>query len=80
MIGCLRTGCHMAHDTKHRILVRALAIVGDREQLARGLRVRPVQLDRWLSGSSEPPDEVFLRAVDIAVAAGMEREATRTTT
>jgi hypothetical protein len=52
----------MAHDTKRRILLRALAIVGDRQDLTLQLRAR-----RWLSGFTEPPDEVFLRAVDIVL-------------
>jgi hypothetical protein len=39
----------MAHDTKRRILLRALAIVGDRQD------------------NAQPPDEVFLRAVDIVL-------------
>ena len=55
----------MTVQAKRRILVRALEIAGDREQLARMLHVRRAQIDSWLNRSSELPDEYFLRAVDI---------------
>jgi hypothetical protein len=55
----------MAQDTKRWILLRALAIVGGRDELAIQLRARPIQLDSWLTGFTEPPDEFLLRAVDI---------------
>ena len=57
----------MVSDTKTRILQRALEIVGNHEDLARKLRVRPLQLATWLGGIAAVPDEVFLNAVDIVL-------------
>jgi hypothetical protein len=55
----------MAHDTKRWILIRAVAIVGGRENLAIQLRVSRIQLDSWLSGFTETPDQFLLKAVDL---------------
>ena len=57
----------MVEDTKSRILLRALEILGSREDLARTLKVRPVQLGAWLSGIATVPDEVFLNVVDLVL-------------
>jgi hypothetical protein len=55
----------MPHTVHSRTLVRALTLVGDRERLRERLNVSALQLDWWLKGLSRPPDDVFLRAVDI---------------
>lgn len=59
----------MPRRTYSKILHRALEISGSRHDLARALSVRPFQLQEWLEGSVEPPQTVFLRAVDIVLAA-----------
>jgi hypothetical protein len=61
----------MPRDTKPRILARALKIVGDREQLARRLQVSSIHLAKWIDGEAQPPDDIFLKAVDIVLAAGL---------
>ena len=48
-----------------RTLERALRIIGNEEALAELLWVRPATLRRYLSGEARPPDDVFLKAVDI---------------
>jgi hypothetical protein len=57
----------MVRTTYAKILLRALAIVGDQHQLARKLGVRPFQVKAWVEGLSEPPPDIFLRAVDIVL-------------
>lgn len=46
-------------------LKRAAAIAGGEQDLATRLRVTPSALSLWLSGAEKPPQEIFLRAVDI---------------
>jgi GAF domain-containing protein len=48
-----------------RTLERALRIIGSEEALADLLWVRPATLGRYLRGEARPPDDVFLKAVDI---------------
>lgn len=48
-----------------RTLERALRIIGNEEALAELLWVRPATLRHYLSGEARPPDDVFLKAVDI---------------
>ena len=48
-----------------RALQRAADILGGKEPLRAALRVPMVRLDEWLAGHSEPPMDIFLRAVDI---------------
>jgi hypothetical protein len=57
----------MSRDSKQRILIHALELVGDREKLAKILGVRVVQIDGWLGGFGEIPDEQFLKAVDVCM-------------
>ena len=48
-----------------RTLVRAAELVGGQQELARQLGVFPSHLVAWIAGTSNPPVEVFLKAVDI---------------
>jgi len=48
-----------------RALQRAADILGGKEPLRVVLRVPMIRLDEWLAGHSEPPMDIFLRAVDI---------------
>jgi transcriptional regulator with XRE-family HTH domain len=57
----------MAIGSKQQLLLRALQMVGEREDLAHKLGVEPAELGRWLSGSRDLPDAVFLKAVDIVL-------------
>ena len=46
-------------------LRRAAEIAGGEQQLAVVLKVTPSHLALWLRGVTEPPGDVFLRAVDL---------------
>ena len=46
-----------------RTLQRAAELVGGEQQLAFELRVTPSHLALWLSGTEQPPIDVFLRAL-----------------
>lgn len=48
----------MSREDRRRVLSRALEIVGDAEQLARLLGVRPVQINNWLADFSELPASI----------------------
>jgi hypothetical protein len=48
-----------------KALHRACLIVGGIEQLATRLRVPRDLLERWIRGENEPPQEIFLDAVEI---------------
>jgi transcriptional regulator with XRE-family HTH domain len=48
-----------------RTLRRAAELVGSQQELARRLGIFPSHLLPWLAGTSTPPIEVFLKAVDI---------------
>jgi hypothetical protein len=50
-----------------KTLVRAAQIVGGEAELALRLKVTPSHLHLWIRGLSDPPLDVFLRAVDIVV-------------
>jgi len=50
-----------------RTLVRAAEILGGEVELAFRLQVTPSHLHLWMRGLSEPPRDVFLRAVDLVV-------------
>jgi hypothetical protein len=58
-------------DVRARTLCRAAEILGGEEPLALHLGVTPSHLALWLRGAGQPPDAVFLRAVDVV----LEREA-----
>ena len=51
-----------------RTLARAAQLVGGAAALADRLRVSPEGLHLWLSGKVEPPQRVFLEAIDIVLA------------
>jgi hypothetical protein len=51
-----------------RVVQRAAEIVGGVEQLAKVLGASPLRVSAWAAGTSKPPKDVFLRAVDIVMA------------
>jgi len=54
-------------STYARALHRACLILGGAEQLARHLGVSESALRAWLEGRDEPPQMVFLAAVEIVL-------------
>lgn len=52
-------------STPARALHRACVILGGVKQLAEHLHVAEERLVAWLDGADEPPDEVFLAAVEV---------------
>lgn len=50
-----------------RTLQRACEVCGGIHELAHHLRVSPVELSSWIEARAQPPLEVFLAAVDIAL-------------
>lgn len=48
-----------------KTLRRAAEIAGGEQQLAFLLKVTPSHLALWLAGYTDPPGDVFLRAVDL---------------
>ena len=48
-----------------RALARAAQILGGTEELRSFLSVPKTMLDLWLGGYAMPPDDVFLRVVDL---------------
>ena len=50
-----------------RALHRACLILGGLQQLAKRLDVTESDLRRWLAGEQEPPQRVFLEAVEIVL-------------
>jgi DNA-binding transcriptional regulator YdaS (Cro superfamily) len=58
--------------TYRQTLVYALAIAGDEITLAARLGVSVPQLQIWLGGVADIPPDIFLRAVDVIVAATTE--------
>ena len=57
----------MTRESKRRVLIRALGIVGDRDQLARRLGAPRADLDGWLDNLAELPDELYLKATDVCL-------------
>ena len=57
----------MDRELKARLLRRACEIAGDRERLAIRLDVEIHSLEFWLSGRATPPEEIFLRVVDMVL-------------
>jgi hypothetical protein len=54
-------------STYARTLHRACLNAGSLAELARRLGVPEASLERWIQGTEEPPLDVFLAAVDIAL-------------
>lgn len=50
-----------------RTLKRAAEILGGADQLADYLNVRPSVVALWMNGAVTPPDDVFLKAVDVVL-------------
>ena len=57
-----------AHASVHsRTLHRACLIVGGIAQLAKHLQVAEVELRHWMGGDLQPPEAVFLAAVEVVL-------------
>lgn len=50
-----------------RVVQRAAEIVGGIDQLAKRLGVSPLAVWDWLDGTRPPPQDAFLKAVDIVL-------------
>ena len=50
---------------KVRTLRRAVEVVGSPEALAEALEVSPEIVDAWLLGQQAPPNEAYMRALDL---------------
>jgi hypothetical protein len=50
-----------------RALHRACLVLGGVEQLATHLEVPDADLHRWLRGEEQPPERIFLAAVEIVL-------------
>ena len=50
-----------------RTLHRACLVLGGVEQLAKHLEASDVDLRRWLRGEVQPPERVFLAAVEVVL-------------
>lgn len=55
------------HTTHARALHRACLILGGADQLSRHLGVSEAALRAWLEGREDPPQMVFLAAVEIVL-------------
>lgn len=55
----------MRREMYHRVLLRAIEILGTPEALCAHLRVSQARLDGWLLGNESPPDGMFLKLVDL---------------
>ena len=61
----LGPGAGMATHLKSRTLRVAAAVLGGPRRLARRLDASPSEVLAWLSGSVEPPEQVFLQALRV---------------
>ena len=61
---------HLDAQTSARLLRRALAINGGREQLADALGVQAADLAPWLAGKAFPPDPIFEAVLEIILDGG----------
>lgn len=55
----------MTASVYSRALLRAVALLGGRDPLARVLGVPRDELDGWIGDDTKPPRELFLRVIDI---------------
>lgn len=58
---------HLDAQTSSRLLKRALAIKGGREQLAGALGVQAEDLAPWLAGKAFPPEPIFENVLEIVL-------------
>ena len=56
-----------------RTLAQAALAIGGCEALADKLGVATALVQEWLAGSSEPPTAVYVRALDILIAAPKQK-------
>jgi hypothetical protein len=54
-----------------RVLARAIELAGGPEALAEFLASSTAELERWASGSANPPMPIFLAMVDVVAANGL---------
>ena len=59
----------VANTSVSRTLERAMRVVGGAARLAEQLGVSESQLADWLAGRGKPPNDIYLRALDL-VASG----------
>lgn len=57
----------MAASVQIRALRKAIELAGGRRALAERLGAKAADLEKWLSGRSELPREVFLRVVELII-------------
>lgn len=57
----------MPRDTKRRVLLQALELVGSRQELAELLGAGRAQMDNWLADASEIPEAYFLKAIELCL-------------
>ena len=57
----------MPRDTKRRVLLQALELVGNRHELAALLGAGRAQMDNWLADASEIPESYFLKAIELCL-------------
>jgi len=55
----------VANTSVSRTLERAMRVVGDVARLAKQLGATEAQVMEWLAGRAKPPNEVYLRALDV---------------
>jgi DNA-binding transcriptional regulator YiaG len=65
-----------ADTPKVRTLRRAVEVVGSPEALAEALDVSPEMVSAWLLGHEPPPNDVYLRSLDL-VSQGPHHKAPR---
>ena len=63
----------MTNTVFSRALLRAAEVLGGTEELRAHLGVSARLLSLWMQGSVKPPDEVFLRVVDVLAERDLEQ-------
>jgi hypothetical protein len=54
-------------DVHIKTLRRAAEVAGGEQELAVLLKVTPSHLRLWMTGFTDPPGDIFLRAVDVVL-------------
>ena len=57
----------MAASVQIRALQKAAELAGGRRALAERLGVKAAEIEKWISGKTELPREVFLRVVELII-------------